>query len=282
MLLRRGVPAHAVDDVVQETATRALEHSIGFTDAEDLLRWCNTVAWRVALNDRRSRRRLSDAPLPERASRSVVENDALARYTLEAVAAVMPRLTDAERDALRPDAAPATSRKDAGRVYVRRHRARAHLIAMLDGLAGAVAWVGLVLRRSRPRAIAAALVPPAILLAFVLPRWVGGPAKSPAPERVTSGAAAADSRAAAAPSPSGVRPGVLADGRSGPAVAPASPRTGGVTLPPFVVNVPGNGGGNVKGRPKAPGDHLICWNTVVAGVRCADEPPIVSRLSPPG
>ena len=54
-----GATRHQVDDLVQETAARALERQIPFDTPADLRRWCFVVAKRLWIDEIRSSRRLA-------------------------------------------------------------------------------------------------------------------------------------------------------------------------------------------------------------------------------
>src|SRR5437879_11522484 len=65
MLRRRGVQNHDIDEIVQETAARAISVRVPFEDADDLFRWAAVVGGRLAIDLRRRAARLTD-DLPDR------------------------------------------------------------------------------------------------------------------------------------------------------------------------------------------------------------------------
>lgn len=269
MLRRRGVDPDAADDIVQETAARALEHGVEFRDEEDLLRWANVVAWRIALNDWRGRQWIAASPVPDRPATVPLEDEVIARHTLARVLASLSRLSAADREALR-FGGEARTRTEATKHYVRRHRARARLAALVEGLVGvlaAVLWRG----RPRTRAAAVAVAAPLLIAAVVLLPHEG--------ERGGVAVEEANARDTTIVGPSRPMRGAglpaLHDVRSPLRPGGADPRRG-VVLPPFEIVVTDEI--RVAGRPKEPDDHLACWDTVVLGVQCVAEPEPVKRL----
>src|SRR5205807_6577227 len=67
-ILRRRVDRVTAEDIVQETAFRAVRDQVQFSSADDLLRWASCVGLRLAVVFQRRRRFLDPAPAPERAS----------------------------------------------------------------------------------------------------------------------------------------------------------------------------------------------------------------------
>jgi hypothetical protein len=169
-LRRRGVGLHAAEDATQEAGSRVLAHEIGFTDADDLRRWVQTVAWRLAIDEsRRLARYDGDAPL-EAASFQEVPAEVEHRLHLAATRKAWRTLSPADREAIvgsgggDHDRCPALTRKEAVRLAVRRHRARARLLALVEGVA-AIVLVGV--RRARRLSTAvmiAAIVPISVLV----------------------------------------------------------------------------------------------------------------------
>lgn len=123
----RGLSAEDAGDAAQEAARRALEKQVPYLDAEDLLRWCQTVVSNYSVDlHRRSRRSTSredmqDAPDPiDRLA--VIET----RHLLEQVIARMKQLPDSQQDALVAHLVeePAVGRKEQDRLAQARQRAR--------------------------------------------------------------------------------------------------------------------------------------------------------------
>jgi hypothetical protein len=150
-----GSARHEIDDLVQETAARALEHRVPFDSAADLRRWCFVVARRLLIDEIRAQRRrapletaAADADPVSAAELSRVEDRALLRH----VAASWHTLKAADKAALKTvTTVPAQSdRAEQNRRNVARHRARGRLRALVGPLAAAS---GLFpsLRRLQPR-----------------------------------------------------------------------------------------------------------------------------------
>src|SRR5438105_4440743 len=156
MLSGRGVQAADVDDIVQEVAIRALRNRDRFASEEHLVRWCCRVAINLHIDAVRRARRLGppvagDTPGPHDTAR-----DAERRIALDQLASSIAELSLEEQQLLF-DTTPAGSRRETVRLAVRRHRLRARLAAMVDGLAAAVAVVRRLPRTmSTPAKLAAA------------------------------------------------------------------------------------------------------------------------------
>lgn len=273
MLRRRGVSHEDVEDVVQETAMRALQHEVEFVDAEDLLRWTNTVAWRIVLNRRRGDARRDLGPVPEVSATEGVAERALARYTLDKVAARFGALSDADRAALTvTDDATSRTRAESLRLYVQRHRARARLTNMLEGLLGALGWLILGRRRKvkgRTVAIATA-VPIVALLMVTLPRTLPGPQDTPRLRSTPSIALPESAVPSAATHPSGRR-----TAPTSPTVV-AAPRDGVIKIPPF--KIPLHPDLDVGVEEKTPEHKLTCLDPIVVPEICVEEPAVVKEL----
>ena len=184
-LLARGVGRTAAEDAAQEAGTRALTAHISFTDADDLIRWISTVAWRIAVDEhRRHSRRVVSTPVADRPSNDDVATAAEARVDLRLVTLAWPRLSATDRAALLAPHPETGDRRAAVRTAVRRHRARNRLVALIEAL-GALALIPLSRLRRTAAAIAAVGVVP--LTAAVLVH-IGG-ADLEAPERASDDAA---------------------------------------------------------------------------------------------
>jgi DNA-directed RNA polymerase specialized sigma24 family protein len=137
-LTRRGVPGPAAEDLCQEVAVRALRSRVRFVDADDLVPWACTVAWRVYLGDvRKSRRLVVDSQLCEGTASTDVENEVIGRLEFEHVVAIVGHMGPVDRQilmAVLDQQVPVTLRRaEALRLAVRRHRARARLRALHSG-----------------------------------------------------------------------------------------------------------------------------------------------------
>jgi hypothetical protein len=262
-LVHRGTRRAAAEDAVQEAGTRAVASDVPFADAEDLLRWIHTVAWRLVLDARKRDRRLvyevPDEPSVEDVSRAVEQ-----RLRLQHLRVLLGTLTPDERSAL-IEGAPAADRRTATRLAVRRHRLRSKLLAMLDG---AAALVGLLRRFDAPhRARRTTLVAAPLLIVMTALTTASlrhdSPTTAPAIERIDLPSLGTQPQAA--PSARGLTVSERA-ARS----APASPP---VNLPKVQVPYARPGGnGRVYGRPKQPDDHFVCLALNGVPPRCADLP----------
>jgi hypothetical protein len=148
-LRSEGVAHQQAEDLVQEAALRALDHEVQYASSDELFAWCLVVARRIRIDGFRRARFVADAGVPETGSApSSVEDAVEQRLLLEEVARVLPRLSDGERQALMstPDGAQ-LERREAVRQNVRRHRARRHVLTMLEGMIGVL--VALVARWRR-------------------------------------------------------------------------------------------------------------------------------------
>jgi hypothetical protein len=148
-LRARGASSALTEDVVQETALRALQARVTFTSADDLMRWARVVAGRLVVDAHRRRRFITDAELPDRAAPDDVLRQVQGRLALEAVGGAMRILSPAEREALL-DADPLhapNSRREAVKLNVRRHRVRVGLRSVVDGILGILLGLGLRIRR---------------------------------------------------------------------------------------------------------------------------------------
>lgn len=273
-LRRRGIPAADAEDAVQTAFERAFARRVPFKTAEDLYPWLYTVAWRQALNGVRVRsRELEEAA--DKVSPIDTHDEVEARCRLRAVEAAFANLKPGDQQAILSFVegsaeAEVSDRRDAVRVAVRRHRARARLDAMSQRFAGVVLATRVRLRwlssdanvAAAPLFFASALGAALVLGAADLP---GGSQRQPTEGRV-----------AARPGEAGPTPPVAspADLGAGGASRRGTPPTRGAPPPPGRVSVPiphaGPLGGSVEGRPKTDDDHLVCVDTVAAGRPCFD------------
>jgi hypothetical protein len=148
-----------VDDVVQEVAFRALSDLQRFESEEHLVRWCCRVAINLHIDATRRQRRVSPDPPPEVAAPHDTAVTVERRMALEKLMGGIAGLSPEEQQLL---FAPATadSRREAVRLAVRRHRLRARLAALLEGV---VVFFALLRRASRnlstPTKVAIAATP---------------------------------------------------------------------------------------------------------------------------
>ena len=222
MLRSRGVQDADVDDVIQEVAIRALATPRSFDSEEHLVAWCCRVGINLHIDSTRRQRRLSGPPSPEAAANDDTAATAERRVALEVLTKGIAELSDEERRLLF-ELEPALSRREAVRLAVRRHRLRARLATLVEGMAAGVPIVrGLVrLRRSlsAPAKLSLAAAPLVAAGLLLGPLATGGGPReaqdvSPVVEVpvLTAGRAAAE------------RPGGAPNGqRATPASAPARP-----------------------------------------------------------
>lgn len=200
-----GAPGHQIDDLVQETAARALERDIAYSDDADLRRWCFVVARRAWVDEVRRDRRAQPADSPaerpdpagDEALRRVED-----RHVVRQVERVLAQLRQADRDIL-IDQSVAADAAERNRRNVARHRARARLKVLIGPLAGAgvfgcPSWLR---RLGRPAAVAG--LPAMAVIAFVGTPHLGQ-----------------------APNPAPSYPAVAGDGTSGPGIAAPGPVPG--------------------------------------------------------
>lgn len=170
-LRAHGVERMNAEDLASEAVTRALANDVTFESPEHFFNWTMLVAKNLYYDQRRAESRapalctIEDVDVASgHDTPTVVEH----RIRLERVLDVLGRMSADDRHAVLSDSTPA-NRKDAVRLNVRRHRARARLRAALAGLAG-------LLGLRRVRGPAAALVPVAFVsvLAMIGLPFVGG------------------------------------------------------------------------------------------------------------
>ena len=253
------------EDAVQEAGARAIAHDVPFVDADDLLRWIQTVAWRVVLDAQTRARRLV-YEVPDSLSGEDVGRAVEDRIRLQRLRVLLGALTPEEHATLTEDGRTA-DRRTSVRLAVRRHRLRIKLLAMLDGAAVVLVFLrrlGRVERSRRSVMVAApALAAATVLMTASLMFDHGAaipaiePVDTPASlsrREVTPVADAAQGRGVTA----GVRGSV-----PHPGAAPAD----------LVVRHPGPGGdGDATVRPKEPTDHFVCVDMHALPANCADLP----------
>jgi hypothetical protein len=164
-LRSRGASPWLAEDLAQETLLRAVVHEVGFSDADDLLRWCVPVARNLLVDAARRTTRVDGAEVPDGASHVDVEREVMARLELGEVRRQLPRLSDADRQAILSaveGVAPPAERKAAVGEAVRRHRARQRLTRLVAGAAALWGWAWA--RRPRATAATAVVALPALTL----------------------------------------------------------------------------------------------------------------------
>jgi hypothetical protein len=166
-LAARGVQPADADDLLQDVAIRALRQTDRFESDEHFGRWCRRVALNLHVDGVRRRRRLSPLPPPDAPSS---EDTAIAverRIALRRLAAGVAELSVEERRLLF-EPARAASRQEAVRLAVRRHRLRARLAALVDGMAAGVAFVRRLPRTFRSPVNAGLVAAPVVFVALLL------------------------------------------------------------------------------------------------------------------
>jgi DNA-directed RNA polymerase specialized sigma24 family protein len=143
-LISSGVDHHTREDITQEVAARALSREVPFTDVDQLTRWSCTVAKNLVVDDWRARGRTSVIDVvPERIAS--VDTEALVeqRSCLRAVLAGVASLSALDRNAIESAVVGRESgdRRDSVRMAVRRHRARARLLHLVEGALGILGWI---------------------------------------------------------------------------------------------------------------------------------------------
>jgi hypothetical protein len=172
------VSRHDIDDLVQETAARAIRYRVPYNDANDLRAWSFVVARRLLANLNRSQKRFVEFDANQRPDPR--QDDMLTqvedRLIIETVVESTGKLTVTERRhlALRATAGgPERNRANVGR-----HRARQRLRKLVGPFGVAV----LLMRRRAmlaPTSVGAALVLPLLLL----PSQGGSQSTAPASHR---------------------------------------------------------------------------------------------------
>lgn len=100
VLRLRGVDADSIDDIVQETALRALARLVPFSSAEDLYRWARVVAVNLSIADYRRTARVAFEPPPEHHPAEDVVAIVESRLRLEDVWRQIAELPDRELQAV--------------------------------------------------------------------------------------------------------------------------------------------------------------------------------------
>lgn len=153
MLRRRGVDPWAIEDVVQEVGLRVLTHRVRFESASDLCRWAMPVARNLMVDHWRSQRREGGVPPADRPAAVDVPAEVENRMALGAVSQCLAQLHESDRQAIFWDLeadAPAT-RTEGVRLAVRRHRARARLLRLVEGVISVLGglWGRHLVKRAR-------------------------------------------------------------------------------------------------------------------------------------
>ena len=259
-----GVGAADAEDLTSEAITRAVAKGVTFESTDHLFAWTLHVARNIHVDQRRAVGRgpvvhgIVDSdvvPAPDTAV--VVEH----RLRLERALEVLATFSDADRAAVMDDGVPAV-RRDAVRLAVRRHRARARLRAAIAGIAAILG------RAVRPRRVAVAATPVALVGALVLTLapHVTHVAPDGAPDRrlpvVGMPLTAAEPVAAVRPAtrpPSTGSAGAAGTVTRDAVTRPAEPPHENIADVPVAPHT----GATIYHRDRKPDDHLICVRSVV-------------------
>ena len=256
----------SIDDVIQETALRALTTPTDFDDPEGLFRWSTVVARNVIADEHRRQRRLTYAELPDAPDEVDVEAVVQQRLRLAAVRTVLPSLSAEDQAVLRDTYPSGETRRERVRNAVRLHRARRRLLAMVETIAAWLAWLWRSRPRVRTRTLAAtgsgiALVLTAVLSMQAIPSTRQLPPALGLTETIET-----------AP-----RGGLVEWARSTATTTRTMEQGRTIELrrpkPYLEIGVPRQDGGPDIGggvRPKQEEDHLACLDTIVFGMQCVD------------
>lgn len=271
-LARRGATSAQTQDISQDVALKALLHDVQFSSAQDLLRWCYPVARNGLVDAQRAASRVALLPsLGSDEGLDVADGSDLhrtveSRLRLLEVVQGIRQLSHGDREALAPllldeePAAPA-DRRESTRLAVRRHRARARLLAKVGQAAAAIAWAF----GSRSTRTSSRLMPAAATASLSVTLLVGvGALTAPTPDPVPLPSIEAASGSSQLP----VHAGDIAPDAAQPVAArplTAAPPTTHAELPTEVVAT--SGVAVSTGTRAARGRELVC----VTGLPSADE-----------
>jgi hypothetical protein len=215
VLRSRKVPPGEWEDYLQEVATRAIASHVEFHCAADLLPWASTVLRRLHGDDLHRAERLEDAQrlLVSRRTPDVAAA-VMAKLDLDRVAEAVAAWPDFDRVALVADGDESKARGTSAS-YVRRHRLRAKLLTIIDGLGGVVAGARRfrVVHAQQADQLAAMVLSPVALAcaALVLPYGPGaggaGGGRPPSPPGVVAMPAARSASIDATAATSSAAPG---------------------------------------------------------------------------
>lgn len=261
---------------MQEVAARAFVRQAQFTSVNHLTRWSCRVAANLRVDQVRRGNRMADQPVPDWSDTTETARLVEGRVALEQVLSAVLQLSDADRVALFGEREEAADRREAVKLAVRRHRARARLAAMVEGMIAAFAVLNRALLRrgespglGEPVAISSVA---AVALAMpMVAAWRDAPAATPVRQEQTSSTALAPSAATRAnPAPEPAQPGARssASGEPGVAVpAPQAPSRSVLSLKPG----PDHGATVETVEPEKP--QTVCLRGVLpTGDSCVDRP----------
>lgn len=262
-----GVSRHDIDDLVQETASRAIGFKVPYNDAGDLRAWSFVVARRLLANLHRSRRRQvaldgTQRPDPRQDDLMAQVED---RLIVEQVLAASAELTVAERRHLGVRSSGTTAERN--RANVSRHRARQHLRKLVGPL---LTTTAVLLRRRTKLATATLGVAAAALPFALLPAHSGIGAGSPAPHPTVTQTTAVTSMIS-----EGAPPPVVAARRQRPTAATDSGAH--ATPKPPVLSWrtvgPANSNAHASVEENDGKQPLVCTTGTIIDRRCLTLPP---------
>ena len=275
-LRRMGAERMNAEDLASEAVTKALTKGVSFESAEHFFNWTMLVARNLYVDQRRAASRapdvcaIEDLDVPTHDTAVIAEH----RMQLRRVLDVMSGMSAADRAAVMTDATPA-DRKDAVRLNVRRHRARARLRAALAGIAG---LFGL---RRLPRAgvattpVAFATVLVTIALPFArtpLPAESDrGAAPAPTEQVTRSGAGHRPASSRTSTAPVAAKPKAVAP-RPRRVAEPARAGRGGPREPIAQAAVKDKASVETYAEPNGPNEHLVCVTNSRVGDVCLGRP----------
>ena len=254
-LCRLGADRMTAEDLASEAVTRALDKGVTFESADHLFNWTMLVARNLFVDQCRAACRgpevceLGDHDVATPDTAIVVEQRMQVRRVLDALG----RLSSADRAAVLTDLTP-EDRREAVRLNVRRHRARARLRAALTALGGIVGLRRLPRLTVATTPVALATVVTACL-PFVTPATGGGSGAAPAAApRVATAAQVHVVRPA--PAPAAARPAAPK-----PAARPAVQAAAEPVAPapkPIARVEHGRAAVGAHEEQSRPGDSLVC------------------------
>lgn len=155
MLLKRGLKRDVVEDSVQTAAERAYARRVDFSSSGELFAWCSVTAMRAALKVLRKDGRLELGGAADLSWPDDLETLASRRMALQALTAAIEGLAPGDLALLvgHADASDSDPRRDARQ----RHRLRARLAKVVDGVLGLIPGIFRQLRRRASGSGAAAL-----------------------------------------------------------------------------------------------------------------------------
>ncbi len=265
-LTSMGVNGHDIDDLVQETASRALASTVPYASANDLRAWAFVVARNLLTDLYRARRRhvTFDAPRHADLAQDDLMRQVEDRLFLATVVASAASLTEDERRHL--VATTSGTARERNRAAVARHRARQHLRKLVGPL---VAVAVLVRRRPTLGAASIGIVAAAIPLALLPSAGHGRSGDKPASQHVEARPAAVGSiiRESA-------RPAVRAKSRSRSVIVVRPEATSALPASETSLHATGPAGSNAHAslQDNDGKQPLVCITGPVIGQRCVDVP----------